>query len=190
LESQTPLPLADQVRVTAQLMTRPGEAVRLEVGQPVHATFTGVPVVEITPFVLLTARDHRGASVSTVVLALLIGDPADRLDEVLARQVDTPEKFLRFLALLLGLTGQPFSGMAGAAGGSGQHPWVAAGGPGMLELLLRALVDRPEQLDDLGRLVERLRSTEHGSGLLPAGFLELWQTVDAARREPARRGAP
>ena len=58
---------------------------------------------------------------STVVLALLIGDPAGRLDEVLARQVDTPEKFLRFLALLLGLTGQPFSGMAGAAGGSGRR---------------------------------------------------------------------
>jgi len=190
LDSQTPLPVAEQVRVTAELVTRRGEAARLDAGQPVHATFAGITVVEVTPFILITAQDRRGASVSTVVLARLIGDPAGRLDELLARQVDTPEKFLRFLALLLGLTGQPFGGLAGAPGEGDQHPWVVAGGPGILELLLRALVDRPDQLDDLGRLVERMRSTDRGRGLLPEGFLQLWQTVDAARREPAGKGAP
>ena len=36
---------------------------------------------------------------------------------------------------------------------------------------------------------EMVRSTERGRGLLPDGFLQLWQTVEAARREPAGKGA-
>ena len=42
---------------------------------------------------------------STVVLASLSGDPHGRHDELLARQIDTPEKFLRLLALMLSLGG-------------------------------------------------------------------------------------
>jgi ADP-ribose pyrophosphatase YjhB (NUDIX family) len=45
------------------------------------------------------------------------------------------------------------------------------------------LVDNPEQLADLARLVDRLQSTERGQTAIPAGFVELWRTIDAVRRE-------
>jgi hypothetical protein len=99
LSSQLALPAAgEEFRVTAELITRPGEAAT-------EGTFSGLVVVEVTPFVVLTARHHRGEQMRTVVCAQLVGDPAGRFDEVIACQVNTPEKFLRFLALLLGLAG-------------------------------------------------------------------------------------
>jgi hypothetical protein len=184
LTSEAPLPAGDSsVRVTAELVTRRGEAVTLRPGSPANATFTGLAVVDVTPFVVLTARDHRDEALSTVVCATLVGDPAGRFDEVIARQVDTPEKFLRFLALLLGLAGDTSSLFGDGQGGSGT--WGMAGGQGVLELLMRALVDRPEQLDDLARLVARLQSTEQGRTVLPPGFTELWQIVDGVRRDLA-----
>jgi hypothetical protein len=93
---------------------------------------------------------------------------------------------LRFLALLLGLAGDA---TAVLGEGSGGGTWVTRAGPGILELLLRGLVDRPAQLDDLSRLVERLNSTEQGRKVLPDGFAELWQIIDAVRRELASEGA-
>jgi hypothetical protein len=143
--------------------------------------------VDVTPFVVVTAQDHRGVSQHTVVHAQLIGDPAGRFDEVIARQVDTPEKFLRFLALLLGLFGET-SLLPGAGDGSGS--WAVSPGSGVLEMLLRGLVDRRTQLDDLARLVTRLESTEQGRKVLPHGFAELWQVVDAVRRDLAAEEVP
>ena len=187
LSSQLPLPAtAEGFRVTAELVTRPGEAVTLVAGAPVDGVFSGLAVVDVTPFVVITASDRRGEKLSTVVCAQLVGDPAGRFDEVIARQVDPPEKFLRFLALLLGLAGDA---NAVLGEGSGNGTWVTKGGPGILELLLRGLVDRPAQLDDLSRLVERLNSTEQGRTVLPDGFAELWQIIDAVRRELASEGA-
>jgi hypothetical protein len=188
LSSQLPLPAtAEGFRVTAELVTRPGEAVTLVAGAPVDGSFSGLAIVDVTPFVVITAHDHRGEKLSTVVCAQLVGDPAGRLDEVIARQIDTPEKFLRFLALLLGLAGDA-TAVLGEGAGSGT--WVTTGGPGILELLMRGLVDHPAQLDDLSRLVERLKSTEQGRKVLPDGFADLWEVIDAVRRDLASEGAP
>jgi hypothetical protein len=187
LSSQIGMPAAAEgFRVTAELVTRPGEAVTLVAGSPVAGVFSGLAVVDVTPFVVITARDSRDEKLSTVVCAQLVGDPAGRFDEVIARQVDTPEKFLRFLALLLGLAGDATTVLGEAVGGG---TWITTGGPGILELLLRGLVDRPAQLDDLSRLVERLKSTEQGRKVLPDGFVELWEVIDAVRRDLASEGA-
>lgn len=183
LTSQAVLPAApDGVRLTAELLTRPGEATELTPEASVDSTFDGLEIVHITPFVVLTAANQSGMQASTVVHARLVNDPAGRLDEVLARQVDTPEKFLRFLALLLGLGSdglEPLDISPGDGGGG----WGAGGGIGIFELLMRALVDRRAQLDDLARLVRRLESTERGRVLLPPGFAKLWEIVDSVRRE-------
>ena len=60
----------------------------------------------------------------------------------------------------------------------------------MFELLVRALVDHPDALTTLGRLVSRMRRTEEGRGNLPDGFDELLSEIDAApatlRSEPSR----
>lgn len=184
LTTEDPLPTPSSVRVTSELLTRPGEAQPLVPSVPCNVVFTGVRTPDVSPFIVLRARDANGLTRGTVVRAALVGDPPGRLDEILARQVDTPEKFLRFLTLLLGLSsGTPGSpwvpGRDGQGSGGSVESW---GGPGVFELLLRALADSPSTLDDVDRLVRRLRTTESGQRLLPPGFEGLWSIVDAARR--------
>ncbi|MDQ3480248.1 MAG: phospholipase D family protein, partial [Actinomycetota bacterium] len=166
----------------AELLTRRGEAVKLSPGTAMSAQFGPLLITDVTPFVVLTAKDDGGRSLSAVVRASLVGDPSGRLDEILARQVDTPEKFLRFLALLLGLGSQAIL-PEGTGGADGEGSWTGVTSPGILELLMRGLVDQPKQLDDLARLVERLAATERGRQLLPTGFAQLWAVIDQVRRE-------
>jgi hypothetical protein len=150
--------------------------------------FTDLATTHLTPFVVLRARDDRGVQRSAVVHAVLLDDPADRLDEILARQVDTPEKFLHFIALLLGMA-DPSGLLASAGNGSGPG-WASISVSGAFELIVRALVDQPVAIDELGRLVQRLQATEAGRALLPEGFTNLWAMVEKAhatlRPEPTR----
>lgn len=189
VSTTTAIPSADDVEVLAELQTRRGEGVRLEPGAPVAAQFVKLPTTDITPFIALVVRDDGGRQASTVVHARLVGDPATRLDEILARQVDTPEKFLRFLALLLGLGGASVT-MLGEQGAGGAGSWSNGTAPGVLELLMRGLVDHPRQLDDLARLLTRLNSTAQGEALLPEGFAALWAVIDEVRRELEPEATP
>ena len=100
------LPIPAGFKLTMELLTRPGDAQNLS-AEPVSALFGPVALPDITPFLVVRAISPEGLHGGTVIRGLLRNDPAGRLDEVLARQVNTPEKFLRFLMLLLGL-GQPY----------------------------------------------------------------------------------
>jgi hypothetical protein len=177
-----PLPILSGYDVTAELLTRPGEARVLAANVPAGAEYPGVPLADITPFVVLRVRSPEGLQRGTVVRATLVNDPTGRLDEILARQVDTPEKFLRFLALLLGLA-DPNLLLSGTGQANGVAITRITVGPGVFELVLRALADRPDALLDLDRLVRRLQATDTGRRVLPDGFDVLWPTVlDAHRR--------
>lgn len=169
-------------RTVVELLTRQGDA--HELSDPVHVEFTKLDLVEITPFLVLRMTDERGATRSTVVRAQLSGDPPQRRDEILARQVDTPEKFLRFLALLLALSGERGLISMIDDGGAGAGSW-SAGTSGVFETLVRALAGRLNALDDVARLVNRLRESEHGRDVLPQGFDDLWQQVWSARQKLA-----
>jgi hypothetical protein len=176
-------------RLRIRLLTVPGRAIVQE-GTCIDAVFGGIGTGDVTPFVVLSLTYDDGAMVverATVVRAELIGDPPARLDEIIARQVDTPEKFLRFLALLLGLADDPFAMVASAnSGGGGSWRWGPFGGTGLFELVVRAVADRPQAIDDLDRLIARLEATDRGRQALPDGFDALWQTI---RRAHARVGA-
>jgi hypothetical protein len=176
-----PLPIPAGYHVTAELLTRPGEARVLTANLPAGAEYPGVPLADITPFVVLRVRSHEGLQRGTVVHATLVDDPTGRLDEVLARQVDTPEKFLRFLALLLGLA-DPNLLLLGTGQANGVGITRITQGPGVFELVLRALADRPDALLDLDRLVRRLQATDTGRRVLPDGFDVLWPIVLEAHR--------
>lgn len=180
LTVSTDTKIADvDARLTVELLTRQGEAFILEAGKQAAGCFHDVALADITPLLLLTA-ELDGLREASVVPAHLTGDPADRLDAVLARQVDTPEKFLRFLLLILGLANPGGTDEDGAGDGAGS--WLASGGSAIFELLTRALADHPSTLDDLARIVDRLSTTDAGRAVMPKGFLELWQTVVEARR--------
>ncbi|TKJ28320.1 phospholipase D family protein [Blastococcus sp. CCUG 61487] len=170
-------------RITVGLVTVPQLTADVPAGEAVRATFRPLSIDDICAFVVITAT-AGDVTATAVVLADLIGAPADRLDEIVARQVDSPEKFLHFLALLLGM-GQPAWALASGQGaGAQQRPGSTFEAPGLLELLMRALVEHPERLDDLARLVERLQQGA-GATVLPPGFSEVWTVVDAVRREIA-----
>lgn len=176
-------------RATLELLSRPGYAIQAPASGPLSDSFVGVPIADITPFVILRVNlqgQTQTIEGATVLRASLMNDPPGRFDSVIARQVDSPAKFLRFLFLLLGMAG------------GGVPPWLQATGDGdvngdavpirdlvelgVFEALTRALVANPAALEDLGRLIERLRATEVGRSTLPEGFDELWSAVTAAQQ--------
>lgn len=189
LTSKEDLALPPDHELSAALLTRPGVAIALPADTAVGATFSGVPLEDITPFVVLGLRGPDGTAVDSVAHAPLLNDPKDRLDAVLARQVDTREKFLRFLALILGLADAPGAWGENAHDDSARSPWGlggAAGYPGVFELIVNALADRPEAINQLDRLVGRLRKTQQGRELLPDGFEELWKNAKGALSKTGR----
>ena len=178
-----PYPIPDDWDATVELLTRPGEARHVTNGEPLAEAFTIADVADITPFLAVRLTTSSGLEMGTVVVAELVGDLPERLDLVLARQIDTPEKFLRFVYLILSL-GDPYL-LAQLTNGAGTGAGVGAGfgeGPGVLELVLRALADRPSALDDLDRLVQRLQATERGREVLPEGFEQLWHVAREAHQ--------
>lgn len=179
--------LPPKASLRVRLLTVEGTAV-YQGDRRIDAVFDDLATADITPFVVLelsAEEDSVKAERTTVVRSMLVGDPPGRFDEVIARQVNTPEKFLRFLALLLGL-GDGALGSAGEGVGVGGWVFGRLGEAGVFELLIRGVADRPESIDDLARLVERLESTEQGCAVLPEGFAELWRSVLAARERLRR----
>jgi hypothetical protein len=119
---------------------------------------------------------------TAVVSAELIGGPADRLDEILVRQIDTPDKFLRFLLLLLGLGEFSLPPTASDSTSISAGMWGQADRLGIFELLVRALAVDPTAIDRLEDIVQRLSSHKGGPDVLPPGWPQLWATVVQARK--------
>jgi len=174
--TEKPLPIPEGYRVTIELLTRPGETQVVDAA-PLDARFERVPLADITPFLVVRATAPAGLQGGTVIRGVLKNDPAGRLDVVLARQVNTPEKFLRFLVLLLGLGNPNLLAMLAGSDSAASGYVRAATAPGVLEMILRALADHPQALHDLDRLVQRLQATENGRMVLPEGFGDLWTVV-------------
>lgn len=146
-----------------------------------------VTLEAITSFLLIEARTRvEGTDVvsRSLVNARLIGEPADRKERLLAKVLDDPDKVLRYLLFLLAeLTGDDSLLRAFGASGAGES-WSFAGAsaPPLLETLLRALAHTPDSLDRVAEFVTDM-ATSDSAGLLPAGFTDVWQVIDEARRD-------
>ena len=167
--------------LTVELLTLTGQPHRPSFGVRLDHRWQLSEVEEITPFLVMRLASGKGAArveVSSVVLARLVGDPADRLDRVLARRIGTTSEFLRFILLLLQLAGRegwfPEGQGAGAFG-------MREGDSGVLEAVLTALATEPGTIDDIDRLVKRLTATEQGRKVLPDGWDAFWPSVVGAR---------
>lgn len=182
-KSPLPVPPSD---ILATLYVAPfnraAEVVPIGSRAAVHAALTARPAADITAFLILTASarvDGITVERSTVVRAALRGSPPDRLDDILIRQLDSPEKFLRFLMLLLALGGDTPTGIDAALGGVGS--WSTRSTEGLFELMVRALARHPEAIDRLAGIVEHLRNDPNGRTVLPEGWDDVWNAISAAR---------
>lgn len=178
------VPLPEGYKASLRLLTIPGRAhhVTEPLTAPLDTAFHEIALADITPFLVWEVKSPANIPPQgTVVRAELKNEPTGRLDDILARQVDTPEKFFRFLTLLLGFgasTGD-WDEKGAADNGTGGR-FFGSGGPGVFEMVVRALADRPESIVDLDRLIVRMELSEQGRQIAGEQFLALWQKVREA----------
>ena len=153
------------------------------------AGLASTPSRPSSPSSLSRRRGAAETKASFVVRAELVGEPADRLERVLASELRNRSDLVRLLLMLLGgsdpafgdlvdvMTGEPVSG-------DGAERSVV-GSDALLEPLMRTLARNPKRLDEIGRLVAELAKTEEGKTLLPEGWLDVWAAVEAARPQRA-----
>ena len=176
--------LPSDVEFTVELWTLAAQPHRPLFGVRLDRRWQLSEVEEITPFLVMRLASGVGTArveVSSVVLARLVGDPADRLDRLLARRIGTTGEFLRFVLLLLQLAGR--AGWFPEDEGAGLFGVFAMGeaSSGLLESVLAALASAPGAIDDIDRLVRQLSATEQGRQVLPDGWAGFWPSVLEAR---------
>lgn len=188
--TQRGYPLPEGWAAKLRLLTRPAELREIRTRQPVECHFDAIPTADLTAYVIVTLTNERGHERSATIVANLQGAPRDRWDHVLARQIDTPEKFIRYVLLLLSMD-QPHLlaqlALTDASRGAGAGADGVFSPAGLLELVLRNLRHRPQAILDLNKLMRRLNKTEEGRTRIPPEVARLWpQIIKAAR---ARKGA-
>lgn len=133
-------------------------------------------LTDITPFLVLVARDADGNERQTIVLAELIDDVATRRDAVIARQLTDRAAFIRLLMLLLELSGNALVA-SGHGAGFFSPSTIGGEGTGLFESLVRAVGAGHQGLSDVRRIVDYLTTVEEGPDVLPDGFADLWSAV-------------
>ena len=176
--------LAGEVSVRWHLLTRPdlGSSI-VSATESEGVLLQGIPLADITPFVVLVARDVAGNERRTIAIARLLDDVESRHDAIIARQLTDRSAFVRLLTLLLELSGAwtlttSNSGVAGFFGTAD----ASATGAGLFEALVRAVGDGHHGLVDARRIIDYLREHDEDT-VLPDGFDELWSQVWSAHVE-------
>lgn len=181
---EEPLRYPPAQHVGVELLTTRGRRQHLPTGSEEAVAFAALAIPDITPFLILTV-EQDGQSASACLRATLLDDLPDRLDHVLMGQVDTAEKFLRWLLMLL--ADDPGAGFLGpldedSSGGS----WLMqAQQRGLFEAMVTSLAEHPEQLHLIERFVSKVLESPDNRQVLPDGFVELWQVVRTALAQGA-----
>ncbi len=90
VSARKPYPLCTGWRASVRLMTKAGNSIVAAEGEALAGTFSGIATADLTPFLVVQITTDSGLDVACVIVAELIDPPADRLDQILARQIDTP----------------------------------------------------------------------------------------------------
>lgn len=169
-----------QFTATLRLLSLPPvtAAVVLFDGAPIQR-FRAVPLADITPYLLLTLKHpEAGLSKSTVIQGILIDDVPGRLDEIVARQLNDPQKLREFLLLFLAPEDVGLGGATGANWLSAASGFANSSTSGLFEAMVGALAN-PESgqvFADLQVVMERLLALRDDD----KGILELHSLWTAA----------
>ena len=177
-----PLPQGDRFSLSISPMNRSGERFGLEPRSRVGIDLEPREAGDLTAFFVVKAAaviDGFPLERSAVLRAVILGNPTERFDNIMIRQLDSPEKFIRFLMLLLSLgSGAAPNGLDASLGGEGIF---SRSSEGLFELLLRALAVQPESVDRLSAIVENLQKAGKAKQVLPEGWDSVWQAIREAR---------
>ena len=149
----------------------------------------GLTTTQLTAFLAISATATFGSAREekrAVILLPLEGAPDDRSRQILREVLDSPQRLLRYLQLLLSdLDSDVTATDRLLAGLSEEEASTASGSVTDLDLplfegMMRALDRDPARLDRIASLVDDLAGDE-GDYRLPAGFEEIWRPIAEAR---------
>jgi hypothetical protein len=168
--------------------------------RPVLARFRFSSLANVTPYFsfALSTRMRGVPDVRFTLTANLEGDIQDRLDRVLGDMLRDPEKFIRFLLLLLasgddeGVPLDPHGAGNGNGGPNGDPIRSLDSRVPLLEVLLRTFARDPGRLDTFRTAIRHIRSAEERGMDVPTGLLEIWEPVEQAlnaQKRQAKKGS-
>ncbi len=154
----------------------------LEAPRNDRVELTGLTVHALTVFWAFRATATSGAARASVEFVLKLpaaGMPEGRNRAILASLIDSSDRFLRYLALLLVEDpDQPGKLIIRPPGPVDPNPGGDVVLEGLLEDLVRAYSRSPERIERIRRLVDDLAAS--GSASIPAEFSEVWRAFDEA----------
>lgn len=179
-----PAPL-EQCIVTIGPVFSNHEGHRLKVGGRADVAFAACGLDEISAFMRLTIAESSATDavrISTCVRGELRGVPVSRSQDVIIRLLDTPEKLLRFIQLLLAIgQREALDASLDFVTSSGEGGDWASTEHGMFEALIEAVARDRESLSRLAPIIERIIETGDKHHVLPEGWRDLWMAVSQAR---------
>ena len=175
----------EQCIVTVSPVFSNHEGHKLKVNERADVAFAANSLDEISAFIRLTISESSApdaARISTSVRGELRGVPASRSQDVIIRLLDTPEKLLRFIQLLLAIgQRETLDASLDLVMGSGEGGDWATAEHGIFEALIEAVARDRESLSRLAPIIERIIETGDKHHVLPEGWQELWMAVSQAR---------
>lgn len=152
-----PVGIAAGYTATVSVLGFDSRTMPLTNGERFDGRCRGVSLTQITPLLVVTATDGERTSTS-VVIAELDNAPDGRLDAIVAEQLDTPDKFLKFALLMLNFGDRALAGEVLRGGredsGSRQSSGLLPGS--LLDTVLQALATNPEALAELDAVVQAM----------------------------------
>lgn len=129
----------------------------------------------------LSVKGFSDLDESFVLNLPISGASKERVDKVLSSVIDSTEKLLLFLRLLLGENHDDW--LVPAADGTQRYDVFDHAGLAMetlLEDLLRIVSRHPKRLEPFQKLMSNLKKTPEGRALIPKDLEELWKAVEQA----------
>lgn len=179
-----PLDIADGVDCYAwPVMLPQGRAQEIKDREKIGTiNFNGLSIFAVTPFWVFRLRGKVGKAEQTVEFVLrlpLEGVPEGRMAAIMSSMINSSDRFLRYLALLL--SDDPMApgadimtrGRLGGSGANGDEPsWNTTA---VLENLIRAYSRNPHRLERIEALLTDLKQGMTATSVIPPEFEDIWQ---------------